>query len=190
MPHPQGSELSKRFVWGVVLTVLTVASSLAIACGTPFVALAAIGALFLPRRDAILLIAANWLANQAIGFALLHYPHTWDCYLGGLNLLVGAEACAIAAMLTNSWLRNAEASLKALVTFAVAFASYEGLLFAITPSAHVSDFAAPIVAYIFYVNSIAFVGLLLLKTIAARLGFAFPLVASPHGPQRRVPRYS
>jgi hypothetical protein len=188
MPHPLGSDLSKRVLWGVVLTVLTVASSLAVACGTPFVALAAIGALFLPRRDAILLIGANWLANQAIGFALLHYPHTWDCYLGGVNLLVSAELCAIAAMFANSWLRNAAASLKAVVTFAVAFASYEGLLYAITPAAHVSDFAAPIVAYIFYVNSIAFVGLLLLKSIAARLGYSFPLMGSAQGPG--VPRYS
>lgn len=190
MPHPQGSNLSKRFIWCVVLTAITVVSSLAIACGTPFVALAAIGALFLPRRDAILLIGANWLANQAIGFALLHYPHTWDSYLGGINLLVAAELCAIAAMFTNSWLGSAKASLNAVVTFAVAFASYEALLFALTPSAHVSDFAAPIVTYIFYVNSVAFVGLVLLKTLAARLGYAFPLVGSAHGMQRRVPRYS
>ena len=47
------------------------------------------------------------------------------------------------------------------------------------------DFAASVVLYIFYVNAVAFVTLLLLQTTAAALGFIFPIasvrVVGPHG---------
>lgn len=41
-------------------------------------------------------------------------------------------------------------------------------------------FASPIVAYIFCVNAVAFVGLILIKTTASALGFAFPLGDTPN----------
>jgi hypothetical protein len=168
------SDLAGRFTWGGILTLVTVTSTLAAACGTPFAALGALGALFLPRRDAFILIFVNWLANQAIGFAFLHYPHTLECYLGGLHLLVAAWLCMIAAMFTKFPLGRRGAALRAMVSFAAALVVYEGTLFALSPSASASDFALPVVAYIVKVNAIAFVGLLLVKTAASRLGFAFP----------------
>ena len=174
--HRRESDLAKRLGWGGVLTTVTVVSTLLVACGTPFVALATLGALFLPRRDAVVLIAVNWLANQVIGFAFLHYPHTLECYRGGLDIGFAAMLCAFAALLANKVLGKAAPVLKALGSFAVAFVTYEGLLYAISPHANAADFAPPIVGYIFLVNSIAFVGLLLIKALAAVLGFAFPLV--------------
>jgi hypothetical protein len=30
----------------------------------------------MPRKDALLLIGLVWLANQAVGFSVLHYPLT------------------------------------------------------------------------------------------------------------------
>ena len=166
------SDLARRFTWGGILTLVTVTSTLAAACGTPFAALGALGALFQPRRDAFIIVFVNWLANQAIGFAFLHYPHTLECYLGGLHLLAAAWLCTIAAMFTKYQLSKGGAVLKAIVFFAAALAVYEATLFALSPSASASDFALPVVAYIVKVNSVAFLGLLLVKIAATRLGYA------------------
>jgi hypothetical protein len=174
--HPD-TYLGKRFAWGGILTVLTVASTLAVACGTPFAALATLAALFLPRRDAFVLIAVNWLANQAIGFGLLHYPLNWDCYRGGINLGIAALLSTVAALLAQAALRNAATALKAGGSFAVAFLAYEGALFLLSPAGSRVDFAAPVVLYIFYVNAVAFVALLLLQTTAAALCFISSMTA-------------
>src|SRR5216684_3913866 len=127
------TQLAKRFAWGGILTVLTTASTLAVACGTPFAALATLAALFLPRRDALVLIAVNWLANQAIGFGLLHYPLNWDCYRGGISLGIAALLSTMAAMLAQGALRNAATTVRAIGSFAVAFVAYEGTLFLVSP---------------------------------------------------------
>ena len=113
------TQLSNRFIWGGILTVLTTASTLAVACGTPFAALATLAALFLPRRDALVLIAVNWLANQAIGFGLLHYPLNWDCYRGGISLGIAALLSTMAAMLAQGALRNAATAVRAIGSAAV-----------------------------------------------------------------------
>src|SRR5437667_9327199 len=68
----------RRAVWIALLVVASAAYSLAIACATPFAAFAAIAALTVPRRDALLLIGLVWFANQAVGFGMLHYPWTAD----------------------------------------------------------------------------------------------------------------
>lgn len=171
------TRLAKRFVWGGILTVLTVASTLAVACGTPFAALATLAALFLPRRDAFVLISVNWLANQAIGFGLLHYPLNWDCYRGGIDLGIAALLSTTAAMLAQGALRNVATTVRAIGSFAVAFIAYEGSLFLMSPAGSSADFAASVVLYIFYVNAVAFVGLLLLQATAAVLGFISPMTA-------------
>jgi hypothetical protein len=182
-PRQPDTQLAKRFAWSGALTALTVASTLAVACGTPFAALAALAALFLPRRDAFVLIAVNWLANQAIGFGLLHYPLNWDCYRGGINLCIAALLSTMAALLAQRTLRDVAITVKAIGSFIVAFVVYEAALFLISPASSNADFAAPVVLYILYVNAIAFVGLLLFKAVAAALGF-MPIKydeAVPHG---------
>jgi hypothetical protein len=165
------TQLAQRLAWGGILTVLTVASTLAVACGTPFAALATLAALFLPRRDAFVLITVNWLANQAIGFGLLHYPLNWDCYRGGINLGIAALLSTMAALFAQRALRNAATTARAIGSFIVAFVAYEAALFLLSPAGSRADFAAPIVLYILYVNAVAMVGLLLFKAVAAALGF-------------------
>jgi hypothetical protein len=168
-PRPD-RQLGRRFAWGAALTVITAASSMAVACGTPFAALAALGALYLPRRDAFVLILVNWLVNQAVGFSFLHYPMNWDSYREGIDVGIAAQLAAIAAMLAHRALRGASASVKALGAFAAAFITYEAALFILSPADRAGDFAAPVVAYIFCVNAAAFVGLSLLNAAAAALG--------------------
>jgi hypothetical protein len=180
------AQLAKRFAWGGMLTVITVASTLAVACGTPFAALATLAALFLPRRDAFVLIAVNWLANQAIGFGLLHYPLNWDCYRGGINIGIAALVATTAALLAQGALRNVAATPRAIGSFAAAFITYEGILFLTSPAGSGADFAAPVVLYILYVNAVAFVALLLLQTAAAAMGLISSMAAFRYG--AAVPR--
>jgi hypothetical protein len=164
-------QLTQRFAWGGMLTVVTVASTLAVACGTPFAALATLAALYLARRDAFALIAVNWLANQAIGFGLLHYPLNADSYRVGITLGIAALLSTLAAMLAQGALRNVAAPVRAIGSFAVAFVTYEAAFSALSPAGHVADFSLPVVLYILYVNAVAFVALLLLQSVAAALGF-------------------
>jgi hypothetical protein len=166
---PASQSLAQRTIWGGVLTAVTVVSTLGLACATPFAALAALAALFLPRRDAFVLIAVNWIANQAIGFGLLHYPLNWDCYLGGINLGLAALACTAAAMAGYRASRRAGFTASVLGSFAAAFVTYEGVLYAASPWRAGGDFNLPITLYILYINGLAFVGLLILQ----RLGLAF-----------------
>ena len=180
------TQLAKRFAWGGILTVLTVASTLAVACGTPFAALATLAALFLPRRDAFVLVAVNWLANQAIGFGLLHYPLNWDCYRGGIDLGIAALLSTMAALLAQGALRNVVTAPRAIGSFAAAFIAYEGILFLLSPAGSRADFAAPVVLYILYVNVVAFVALLLLQTAATAMGLISSMAAFRYG--AAVPR--
>jgi hypothetical protein len=177
----QDSALFQRAAWGGILTVVTVASTLAVACGTPFAALATLAALYLPRRDAFVLIGVNWLANQAIGFGFLHYPLNWDCYRGGIGLGIAAVAGTAAAMFARQVLRNVGSALAGIGAFAAAFLTYEALLFAISPWRSSGDFAMPVLLYIFYVNAIAFAGLLLLQIAAMAVGIAAPRAARWRG---------
>jgi hypothetical protein len=156
-------QLAKRFAWGGILTVLTVLSTLAVACGTPFAALAALAALFLPRRE-LACQSSHW-------FRVATLPVQLDCYRGGIDLAIAALLSTMAAMLAQGALRNVATPVRAIGSFAVAFLAYEGALFLLSPAGSRAAFAAPVVLYIFYVNAVAFVALLLLQTAAAALGF-------------------
>jgi hypothetical protein len=170
----QDAAFFQRATWGGILTVVTVASTLAVACGTPFAALATLAALYLPLSDAFVLIGANWIANQAIGFGFLHYPLNWDCYRGGISLLIAAVAATAAAMLAHRAAQKAGTISAVIGSFAAAFLTYEVMLVAMTPWRSRGDFAMPVVLYIFYINAIAFAGLLLLQTAAIAVGIAAP----------------
>ncbi len=168
----------RRLSWGALLTLATVAGTLSLACATPFAALAALAALFLPRRDALTLIAVNWLANQAIGFGLLHYPLTWDCVRGGIELGVACVGCTAAAMLVSAALRRAAFPVTVVAVFVATFASYEALNFVTSLGHHDGDYGISVLLYLLYLNGIAFAGLLALQGMAAALGVAVPRVLS------------
>ncbi|HEX2115207.1 MAG TPA: hypothetical protein VHM01_12445, partial [Alphaproteobacteria bacterium] len=72
--------------WSTFLVVASTAGSVFFACATPFAALAAIAALTLPSRLALVTTMGVWLGNQAIGFLLLGYPVTANSLLWGLAL--------------------------------------------------------------------------------------------------------
>jgi hypothetical protein len=167
----------RRPFWIPLLVATSVAFTLGFACATPLAAFAALAALTMTRRDALLLIGLVWLANQCVGFAVLHYPWTADCLawsvgLGMIALLsaLGAEFVAMRFIALNGILAST-------LVFLTAFGVYEGLLFIASTifQSGVEDYTPAIVERIFAINAVAFLGLL----VANRIGVSAGLVLNP-----------
>lgn len=115
----------------VVLVAISAISSWEFACITPFVAFAVAAGYALSARDALLTVAGVWLANQAVGFAVLGYPWTLDTILWGFAIGAAALLAAVlAGAVIRLGLRNNVAAIGA--AFVLAFAAYEGGLFLVT----------------------------------------------------------
>jgi hypothetical protein len=145
----------------VLLVTASAVSSWEFACITPFVAFAVAAGYALSPRTALLTVAAVWLANQAIGFAVLGYSWTVDTILWGFAI---SAAALLAAALASAFLRlgigNSVASIGA--AFVVGFAAYEGGLFLATFALGGKDaFTPAIVGHVALLNlgwTVALVG--------------------------------
>ncbi|MBX3578383.1 MAG: hypothetical protein KF723_14355 [Rhizobiaceae bacterium] len=160
----------KIFAWIMIVAAASIAFSLALACATPFAAMAAIAGVFLAARPAIDLIAFAWVANQAVGFLVLGYPTTWDSFAWGAVIGVAALS-ALAVAVT---MRRAVAAVlpAVVVAFLAGFAAYELVLFAapaLLPSGE-EAFSAAIVLQIFWQNALALIGLTIFHWIAMSVG--------------------
>jgi len=163
----------RRPLWLALLVAASIAFTLGFACAVPLAAFAAAAALTLPRRDALLLIGAVWLANQVVGFAILGYPWQADALAWGAALGAIAIAATLAAQRTATRVEKAGTAVAALAAFAAAFAVYEGTLFAISAVLGMTeDFAPDIVAWIFAMNAGAMIGLMLLHRLGTIVGLA------------------
>jgi hypothetical protein len=114
--------------WALVLAAATVAGSLAASCMMPFVALAVISAATMTRRQAAMTVTASWVANEATGFAVLHFPVNAGSFGWGVAALAAALGAMIAASLIVARGRMSAARLAAGLV--LGFAAYEGLMFA------------------------------------------------------------
>jgi hypothetical protein len=163
----------RRPLWIALLVAASVAFTLGFACATPLAAFAAIAALSMPRKDALLLIGLVWLANQAVGFSVLHYPWTADCFAWGIGLGIVALLATLGAAWTAERF-NPLGRLASAMALLTAFAIYEGLLFltSIIVQSGVEDYTAAIVGRIFAMNAVAFIGLLVVNRIGVSAGLA------------------
>lgn len=84
-------------LWIMLLTLASMATSFALACTAPIAALAALAAVHMRLRAGIALALAAWAANQAVGFAFLHYPHDPKTLLWGVGLGTAALGSALGA---------------------------------------------------------------------------------------------
>jgi hypothetical protein len=172
MPEDR-NELFRRAGWIALLTIATILGSFVFACATPFAALAALAALFLPRRDAFILIGITWAANQVIGFGFLHYPQTWDSFSWGAAMGVAALVATAAAIGGESLGRRFGWAFAAVMTFAISFAANQLVLFAATSVLPAGGgFAPDVIVYVLEVNGLAFAGLLILRGLGRNLGLA------------------
>lgn len=167
----QENSVAVRVLWGALLVGASIAFSFALACATPFAALAAIAALFMRRRDGFVLIAVAWFANQCVGYGFLHFPRTTDSFAWGLMIGLAALAATHAAMMAKVYARTAIVG--GALAFAAAFVAYEAVLFATgVVASDTGGFSAAIVGYIFWVNALAFIGFLGLQALGRTVGIA------------------
>jgi hypothetical protein len=174
--QPIDDRRGRRTAYIAVLAMVTIVASFIFACATPFPALATLAALHMNRRDAFILTAVIWGANQIVGYAFLHYPQTWDSFGWGIAIGAGAMIATSLAIGTEKAVRPYGWTAAMLASFASAFAAYEIALYAATtvlPS-DPSAFALAVVLYVLKVNAIACGGLLVLQYAGTRIGLALP----------------
>lgn len=163
-----------RPLWFATLLVAGTGTSLGFACAVPLAALAALGTLTLGRATTLALVVAVVAANQAVGFALLHYPHdpvtiAWS----GAFLLVGVAAVFAADFVEARGAALPQAALHALA-FGAAFVAYEGGFFLLSLATHsaLHPYLPAIVLRLLAINAVIFVALLVAGRLAVGAGFS------------------
>ena len=91
------SQRGASALWVALLTAASTATTLALACATPFPSLAALAAVHMRRRDGIALMLLAWAASQFVGFFLLGYPRDGSTLAWGAGLGTAAVGSALAA---------------------------------------------------------------------------------------------
>lgn len=166
------TEAIRRSLWIALVIFASVAFSFALACVTPFAALATSAALNMPRRDLFSLVGLAWLANRSSVYGFLGYPQTWDSFAWGGAIGIAACLGAMGA-LTIAPRVNQLGTLGVIATvFFAAFGLYEFALYAasfVLPGS-AEAFSLPVVWRILYVNVIAIVLLLVVHRLALATG--------------------
>jgi hypothetical protein len=145
-------------------------ASFALACATPFAAYAVIAAATLPWSSALLVVAAAWIVNQAIGFGALHYPHDANTIYWGLAIGAAALAATAAAALVLRSLSRGNQFLALGAALLAAYAAYELVLFSFTPALGGSGaFTPAIVVRLGLLNLAWLIGLVLVYQAAIML---------------------
>lgn len=174
LPVDHLSESSRTVVWIVLVTVSSVLFSLGFACATPFAAIAAVAGSRMSRNSALALVAATWLANQAVGYLLLDYPRTADSFGWGFAIGAGALLATLAVHTLGRF--ELRPLLQFAAAFAVAFAVYEGALFAATALLPAGGgFSLAVIGYVAKINALGFIGLFALYQLSVAAG----LLAAP-----------
>lgn len=169
---------AKRAIWIAFLAGMSIPFSFALACATPFPALAALAVLHMQRRDVFIVTITAWLANQFIGYVFLHYPPTMGSFAWGLMIGMAALAATEAAIATQSLAPRARL-LAPMFAFGAAFIAYEGVLYATgIVASDTGGFSLAIVGWIFWVNILAFAGLLTVHGIGRMLGVVAPATSA------------
>ncbi|KTE39268.1 MULTISPECIES: hypothetical protein [unclassified Sphingopyxis] len=115
-------------LWVSLLTAASTATTLVLACATPFPSLAALAAVHMRRRDGLALMLLAWAASQFIGFFLLGYPRDGSTLAWGVGLGTAAIGSALAgyAALRVAGYRSVAAQLS--LAYAAGFTAFKGII--------------------------------------------------------------
>jgi hypothetical protein len=159
LPAPAGPRFAPLFTFGL-LTLACSLASFAFACATPFAAFAVIAAAMLPLTSALLVVAAAFAVNQAIGFGALHYPVDANTMLWGAAIGAAALAATVVASATLRLTRHTRAAVALGWALVAAYAIYELVLFSATPFlGGESAFTVAIIGWIGELNILWLIGL-------------------------------
>lgn len=114
--------------WVSLLTAASTAATLALACATPFPALAALAAVHMRRRDGIALMLLAWAASQAVGFLLLGYPRDGSTIAWGVGLGTAAIGSAIAGYAVLRALDYRSVAARLATAYAAGFTAFKGII--------------------------------------------------------------
>jgi len=158
-----------RPLWLGSLVAASAALTTVYTCVTPFAAFAVIAAMWLPRGQGLSFMAAVWLANQAVGFAVLSYPWTASTFAWGAAIGGAAMSGTLLAQWSVAWLGSFRAAARTTVAFAAAFAVYELALYVVAVSmlGGLGAFAPQIIGQVLLLNAGTLVVLLALKQLLA-----------------------
>lgn len=177
LPGP-GTARESAVPWIACVTAAGILTSFGFSCATPFAALAAICALRLRRRDALLVMSVVWLSNQIIGFAYLDYPRDPTTLAWGGVLLAAALAATEGAALVEGLLRGAGAIWRGGLAVAVAYVAVQLVIAFAGVFLHGDAFSLAVQRELIALNAVTFGALLALgratETLLARHGRTFP----------------
>ena len=123
--------LSKRgasALWVSLLTAASTVTTLALACATPFPALAALAAVHMRRRDGIALMLLAWAASQAVGFFLLGYPRDGSTLAWGAGLGTAAIGSALTGYAVLRALDYKSVAARMATAYAAGFTAFKGII--------------------------------------------------------------
>jgi hypothetical protein len=166
---PNSNLKSLGIIWPILLAAASVVGSYGLACVFPFSAIAALAAVTMERRSAVLMVVAAWLANQFVGFFILSFP--WDAQAvgHGISILAATLAAYILARLVADRVGPSLLA-KSLAALPVAFVVYEVLLLGYAQIGGGADnFSADIVIDIARNDAIWFAGLMAVNFGVAKL---------------------
>lgn len=170
VPTPTGL---RGALWPMLLVVATMLYSLHFVCAVPFAALAAVTALTMRPRAAVPMMIILWLGNQLIGFLVLGYPRTLECFSWGAAFGGAVLLAALAAQLVRWRLASAMKRLRPVLALTAALISFELsllLLSILVFGEGVKGFAPGIIADVVGINAVACVELLALHHMGASYG--------------------
>ncbi len=151
-------------VWAFLIFVLMAGGSFAYACGAPFAAVAALCAIEFKFKEGVATVLAAFLVNQLIGFLFLSYPVEassimWGVIIG-VSMLVGFFT---ARMIT----RGSRLVSSSVIAFLAAFTVFQGMIYlAALVLGGTEAFTTEAIAWVFAINSVAFLGMLALYLTA------------------------
>ncbi len=158
-----------QIIWPLILAIASVCGSYTLACVFPFAAIAALAALNMEKRAAIMMVIAAWAANQFVGFFLLSFP--WDAQAVGHGIAI--LAATLAAYGTARFVAGRMGTsliLRSVAALASAFCVYEVILAAYAQvGGGAENFTAEIVSGIALNDSLWFVGLMAIRIMLARV---------------------
>lgn len=155
-------------IWSAVLGLTAIVGSYGLACVFPFAAMAALAALTLDTRRAVMLVGATWLANQVVGFTLMSYPHDTQAYVWGAAILISALAALGAARAVAG--RAAQlTSWRTAAALAASIAAYQLLMFGWAVAFDGLESSTPvIVAQVALNDAIWFAALVAIRLVLTR----------------------
>lgn len=161
LPAPVGSSIAPLFCL-LLLTAACGLASFAFACATPFAAFAALAAAMLPLSNALPVVVAAWIVNQAIGFGVLGYPVELNTFLWGFAIGAAALIATAVSALVLRLLPAIGRPVELALTLLAAYVAYEIALFAFTPVlGGAAASTITVIAHIGLLNVLWMIGLVL-----------------------------